>query len=113
MTNNVEDFQSFNKEQLEKAATSASSFAKSVQTIACETTSYSKKAVEDGAAFLEKLRQAKSVETAIQLQSEYAKTSCEAFIAQATKVAELYANLGKAAFKPIEEAITKVQSGKN
>lgn len=112
MTNNVDDFQKFTKEQFGAATTSSSSFVKSLQTIAAETTDYSKKSFENSTAFLEKLRGAKSLENAIQIQSEYAKASYDAFVAQATKIGELYSNLGKDALKPIETVISKVQSGR-
>jgi hypothetical protein len=112
MANNLDNFQRFSKEQLETATSSSSSFVNSLQTIATETTGYSKKSFEDGAAFLEKLRGAKSFESAIQIQSEYAKAAYAAFIEQAKKIGELYFNLSKEAFKPIEAGIAKVQSGK-
>lgn len=112
MANNLDDFQRFSKKQLEAATTSSSCLVKSLQTIATETTDYSKKSFEDNAAFLEKLRGAKSFDSAIQIQSEYAKASYAAFIAQATKIGELYTNLAKEAFKPVEAVIGKVQSGK-
>jgi hypothetical protein len=48
----------------------------------------------------------------IQIQSEYAKAAYAAFIEQAKKIGELYFNLSKEAFKPIEAGIAKVQSGK-
>ena len=66
-------------------------------------------------AFVEKLLGAlgaKSLETVIQIQSEYAKMSYTDFAAQATKMGELYSDLAKACFKPIETAITKVQAFK-
>lgn len=112
MTHNLDDFQNFGKQQLEAATASSSSFVKSLQTIAAETTDYSKKSFENGAAFLEKLRGAKSFDSAIQIQSEYAKATYADFIAQATKIGELYSGLCKEAFRPIETAIAKVQSGK-
>jgi len=112
MANNLNEFQTYGKEQLEAATTSSASFVKSLQTIGTETTDYSKKSFEDGAAFLEKLLGAKSLESAIQIQSEYAKTFYETFIAQSKKIAELYSNLAKEAFKPIETLVAKVQSSK-
>jgi hypothetical protein len=112
MAHNLDAFQKFSKEQLDAATTSSSSFVKSLQTIGAETTDFSKKYFEDGTAFLEKLRSAKSLESVIQIQSEYAKASYEAFTAQAKKIGEIYSNLAKEAFKPIEAGIAKVQSGK-
>jgi len=112
MAYKYDEFQQIGKEQLEAATTTTASLAKSWQTIAAEATEYSKKSLENSSAFLEKLLGAKSFDSAIQIQSEYAKASYAGFIAQATKFGELYSNLAKEAFKPIETAIAKVQGSK-
>jgi phasin family protein len=110
MTNNFEEIQKFGKDQLDTTTAVAASLAKGFQTIAAETTDYSKKTIEDNSAFVEKMIGAKSLDTAIQIQSEYAKSAYEGFVAQATKIGELYSNLAKEAFKPLETAISKVQA---
>lgn len=110
MTNNFEEFQKYGKEQLEAATSVAASLAKGLQTIAAETTDYSKKSLENSSAYVERLLGAKSLDNAIQIQSEYAKTAYEGFVAQATKIGELYTNLAKEAFKPVESAFAKVQA---
>jgi hypothetical protein len=110
MATNFEDFQKFGKDQLEAATAAATSLAKGLQTIAAETTDFSKKSLESGSAYVEKLLGAKSLDSAIQIQSEYAKSTYEGFVAQATKLGELYSNLAKEAYKPVEEAIAKVQA---
>ncbi len=105
-----DDFQKFGKENLEAATTTSSSFVKGWQTIAVELSEYSKKSFENSSAFVEKLLGAKSFESAIQIQSDYAKTFFEGLVGYLTKTGELYSNLAKEAFKPIETAITKVQA---
>ena len=110
MANTLEDFQKFSKAQFNSAASTSSSFVKGLQTIAAETTDYSKKSLENGSVFFEKLLGVKSLEAAIQLQSEYIKTAYADFVAQATKIGELYSSLVKEAFKPIELAMAKAQS---
>lgn len=112
MANEFDDVQSYGKEHFGAAAAATTSFAKTLQTIATETADYSKKALENNSAFMEKLLGAKSYDTAIQIQSEYWKTSYAGFVAQATKIGELYSSLAKEAFKPVETAVTKAQSGK-
>jgi hypothetical protein len=104
--------QGFGKEQLEAATTAAGQLAKDLQAIAVETTDYSKKSLETGSAYVEKLLGVKSFDSAIQIQSEFAKTSYASFIAEATKLSELYANLARDAFKPVETAIAKIQPNK-
>jgi len=110
MPNNFDEFQKLGKEQLEAASTAAASLAKGFQTIAAETTDYSKKSLEANSAYVEKLLGAKSLDDAIQTHSEYAKSAYEGFITQATKIGELYTNLAKEAFKPVESMIAKVQA---
>jgi len=110
MTSNFDEFQKFGKEQLEAVSSVAASLAKGFQTIAAETTDYSKKSIESNSAYMEKLLGAKSLDNAIQIQSEYAKSTYEGFVAQATKISEIYTNLAKEAFKPVESAFAKVQA---
>ena len=112
MASNLDVFQTFNKEQLEAATTSSSSLVKSLETIAVETTDYSKKSLESGSAFLAKLQEAKSFESAIQIQSEYAKAAYAHFVGYLTKIGEVHVNLSKEVLKPIEAVVAKVQSGK-
>ena len=81
-----------------------------MQEIAAETTEYSKKAIAANTAVVEKLLGARKVESAIQIQTEFAKSSYEGFVAQATKIGELYAKLATEAFKPIETAYVKAQA---
>ena len=111
MVNEFDDVQNYGKEQFGAAAAATTSFAKTLHTIATETADYSKKALENNSAFMEKLLGAKSYETAIQIQSEYWKTSYAGFVAQATKIGELYSSLAKEAFKPVETAVSKAYNG--
>ena len=110
MFKNVEDFQKFNKEQLEAFAASAEQVTKSAQQIAAEATDYSKKSFETSSAYVEKLLGVKSFDKALEIHTEFAKSSYEGLVAQATKFGELYSNLAKEAFKPFEGAIAKAQA---
>lgn len=110
MNANFDQFQKFGKEQFEAAVAAASSIAKGVQAIATENTDYAKKSAEAGSAFVEKLLGVKTIEAAIQVQTDFAKASYEGFVAQTAKLGELYQNLAKEAFKPVEGAVAKVQA---
>lgn len=110
MVKNFEDLQQVGKENVEVAMKSAESMSKGAQAIAVEVADYSKKAFEDGSAMLEKLFGVKSLEKAIELQSEYAKTSYEGFVAKATKIGELYAGLAKESYKPFETLMAKAKA---
>jgi hypothetical protein len=94
------------------ATTASNRCAQILQAIVAETTEYSKKSVDDRLTFVEKLLGAKSLDTVIQIQSDYAKTSYEGFVVQTKKMGELYSDLAKAAFKPFDAAINNVQATK-
>ena len=75
----AEEIQQYGKEQFETAVASAGTFQSGVQAIATTVGDYTKKSFEDGNAFVEKLAGVKSLEKAIEAQTEYAKSAHEAF----------------------------------
>jgi hypothetical protein len=97
---------------VEAAASAASSYAGSFQMFADEATDYSKKSLESGSAFIEKLRGAKSLESAIQIQSDYAKSAYAEFLAYLVKMSDLYCNLFKRGTTPIEKVASKIEGVK-
>lgn len=110
MFKNMEELQKYSKDQMESATAAASAVQKGVQQLAAEVTDYSKKSVETSSAFVEKLLGAKSLDSAVQIQTDFAKSSYETFVAQATKFGELYTSLAKEAFKPVEAVVAKAQA---
>jgi hypothetical protein len=109
MVKNLEDLQQASKENVDLALKSMGALSKGTQAIAVEVADYSKKAFEDGTAALEKLFGVKSFEKAIELQTEYAKTAYEGFVAKASKIGELYADLAKETYKPFESLVAKAK----
>src|SRR5712691_1397459 len=112
MLKNVDEMQKVGKDNVEAAMKAFGATSKGFQAIAAEVTNYSKKSFEDGTAAVERLLGAKTLEKAIEIQSEYAKTAYEGFVAQATKLGELYADLAKEAYKPFEGYLAKVTPAK-
>ncbi len=105
---NFEDLQKLGKDNVDVALKQFGAVSKGVQAIASEVADYSRKSFEDGAAVLEKLFGAKSLDKAIEIQTDYAKSAYEGFVAKATKIGELYADLAKEAYKPLENVVGKV-----
>jgi len=52
------------------------------------------------------------LETAMAVQSEYLKSSYEEFVAQSTKIGELYTDMAKEAYKPFEGVLGKMPTMK-
>jgi hypothetical protein len=109
MIKNFEDFQKVGKDNVDVALKSFGALSKGSQAIGAELVDYSKKAFEDGTALVEKLFGVKSLDKAIEVQSEFAKTAYEGFVAKASKIGELYADLAKETYKPYETLVAKAK----
>ncbi len=103
----VEEIQQYGKEHYETAVAAASTFQDGFQTIATAYGEYAKKSFEDTKSFVEKLAGVKSLDKAIEVQTEYVKSAYETFVSESQKIAGLYADLAKQASKPFEGLITK------
>jgi phasin family protein len=103
----VEEIQQYGKEQFETAVASASTLQSGFQAIATAYGDYTKKSFEDTKSFVEKLAGVKSLDKAIEVQTEYAKSAYETFMAESQKIAELYAGLAKQTYKPFEGLVAK------
>ncbi|MBM3577684.1 MAG: phasin family protein [Alphaproteobacteria bacterium] len=104
MVANFDNVQKIGKEQFEAVSAAAAAVTKGWQSIAAETTDYSKKSFEKSRVLAEKLIAVKKLDEALQLQSDFAKSTYEDFLAEATKIGELYTSIAKEVFKPIESA---------
>ncbi|WP_315703270.1 MULTISPECIES: phasin family protein [unclassified Bradyrhizobium] len=98
----VEDFQNYGKEQFETVVSSATSVQNGLHAIATAYGDYTKKSFEDTKSFVEKLSGVKSLDKVLEVQNEYAKSAYETFVADSQKIASLYSDLAKQAFKPLE-----------
>lgn len=112
MFQNFDEIQKLNKDNLDNAMKSFNMLSKNVQAIAVEVADYSKKSFEQSTATLEKLFGAKTLDKAIEIQSDYVKTAYEGFVSQATKMGEMYADLAKEAYKPYEGVLGKLGAAK-
>ncbi len=98
----LEDMQVFGKEGFEAMVASSAAMTKGMQAIAQEVADYSRKSMELGQGAIEKATAARSFERVIEVQQGYAKEAYESFVAQATKLGEMYSAAAKEAYKPYE-----------
>jgi hypothetical protein len=96
------------KEQIDAAAAPSSSIPAGFQAIATAYGDYTKKSFEDTKSFVEKLTGVKSFEKAIEIQTEFAKTAYETFVAESQKIAALYGDLAKQSHNPFASFIAKM-----
>lgn len=102
MMKSFENVGAAGKEAMDNGLKSATAMVKGLQAVAAEATDYSKSTLESGSAALEKLLAAKSLDKAIEVQTDWAKGAWEAHVAQVTRLGDLYADLAKDAMKPFE-----------
>src|SRR5207244_10544757 len=103
----VQDIQSYGKEHLETVVAAATTDQNGIQAIASAYGDYTKKSFEDTKSFVEKLSGVKSLDKAIEVQTEFAKSAYETFVAESQKIAGLYSDLAKQTFKPLEGIAAK------
>lgn len=98
----IEATQKFGKEGMDAAMNCFGVWSRGAQAIAVELADYTKKSTEQSADAWEKLLGASSLEKALEIQTAYLKSSYEGFVAEATKLGELYADFAREAYKPLQ-----------
>jgi phasin family protein len=109
MINGFEDVQKAGREGMNRALESFGALSRGWQTLASETAGYSKQSFEAGAAHVEKLLGAKSIDIAIEAQSEFVRASYEKAVGQAARFGELYLDLVKDVTKPFEDLFPSIK----
>ena len=102
-----DDFQKMGKDNFDAVLRSYAELNKGFQAIGARMTEYSKQAFEDASRAFEELAGAKSFESVIEIQSQYAKRAYDTWVAEASKLGEMYAAVARDAHKPVEKAVTK------
>jgi hypothetical protein len=88
------------KEQIDAVDASTNAFPAGFQAIATAYGDYTKKSFEDTKLFVEKLSGVKSFDQAVQIQTEFAKSAFETFVAESQKIGAMYGDLAKQSYKP-------------
>jgi hypothetical protein len=82
------------------AMTDITSIQKHLTAITTAQTDFAKSSFEANRAYFEKLASVKSPDKFVELTTEYAKSAQDTFVAEATKIGELYKTFAKEAFTP-------------
>lgn len=106
MSKGFEDVTQFGQENVEAMVASSKIVAKAAEDMNAEMMAYSKKAYEDAMAASKELTSAKSVTEFFEKNTTFAKTSFEGFVAQATRMNEMYSVAAKEAFAPFNARFT-------
>jgi phasin family protein len=108
---NLADFQ---KGTFEAMVASAGSLAKGVEKLTSEQTAFAKSTYEDGVAAAKAAATSKSVQEALDIQSDYLRSAFEKNLGQFNKMADFWISTTKEAAEPItarySEFVEMVQS---
>ena len=102
----VNDMNAHSKKNLEAVVASVTAAAKGIEALSAETMTYSKAALESQIAAAKSLSGVKSVQEAFEIQSSFAKSAYEGYMAQMTKASEIMTAAMKESFKPLNERVT-------
>jgi hypothetical protein len=103
----TDESQKMSKDGFDAALRSYGELNKGFQAITAKLTDYSKRAFEDATGAFEQLVGSKSIEQAIEIQSQYAKKAYDTWVAEASKLSEIYVGMARDAYKPVEQAVAK------
>src|SRR5476649_1175814 len=107
-SNQNSEHQQDDKEQIYTQTASANTFPGGFQAIATAYGDYTKKSFEDTKSYVEKLSSVKSLDKAIEVQTEFAKTAYETYVAESQKIGALYGDLAKQSYKPFGGFVAKM-----
>ena len=96
------------KRNLEAVVESVTAATKGAETLSNHAMAYTKKAVESQVEQAKALSGARSVQEIVELQTTYAKTAMETYIAEMNKAAEVLSSVVKESFRPLNERATSL-----
>jgi phasin family protein len=94
------------KKNLEAVVALVTAATKGAETLGAHAMAYSKKSMEDNVAAAKTLASAKSVQEVVELQTTFAKTAFETYMAEMNKMTEIAAASFKDSLSPINERVT-------
>ena len=103
----TEDFQKVSQANYDAVVRAYGEASKSFQAIGQELNDYTKSSFENATRAFEQLAGAKSLERALEIQTNYAKMAYENWTAEVSKISEMYQAAASDAYEPFEKAFNK------
>lgn len=102
----LSEINAYGKKNLEAVVESAAAAQKGAEALSQQAMAYSKKSWEDGVAAAQSFSQARSMQELFELQTNWAKSAAEAYLAEFGKATETMTASVKDSFKPINERVS-------
>ena len=104
----LNEMNTHSKKNLEAVVASATASAKGAEALGAQAMAFSKAVFDTQVTAAKSLAGAKSVQEAVELQTAWAKSAFEGYLAQFGKVSELFTASVKETVKPINERVAAV-----
>jgi len=101
-----DQFISFGKDNAEAVLKSANAAGKGIETINSEVFAYTRKSIEEGVAATKAVLASKTVEEAIQVQSEFGKVAFETYVDQLAKFGDMALAAARHAAEPFQARVS-------
>jgi phasin family protein len=102
----LNDMNAQSKQNLEAVVASVTAATKGAETLGAHAIAYSKKTMQDHAAAARSLGAARSVQEVVELQTAWAKSAMEAYMAELTSASEIVAASVKETMTPLNARVT-------
>ena len=96
------------KLNVEAVVASVTAATKGAESLGSQAMAFAKKSHEDNTAALRNLTSAKSLQEAVELQTTFAKTAMEAYLAEVTRWSDTVSSSVRESMRPINERATAV-----
>jgi phasin family protein len=104
----LNELNAISKRNMEALVASMTAATKGAEQVGSQAMSYSKRSMEDGVAASKALATAKSMQEVVELQTAYAKTALETYLAEMNRMSETVAASVKDSLAPLNERVTAV-----
>lgn len=102
VTKGYDQFMSFGKDNADAMMKAASVAGKAFETFNGEVFAYARKSLEEGMAATKAVMSAKSLDEALQLQSEFGKSAFQGYVDEMTKLGEIAMTVAKDTAMPLQ-----------
>jgi phasin family protein len=104
----MSEMSAFGKQNMEAMIASAAAAQRGMEAISHRAAAFTKQAVEAHMAAAKSLLTSKSVQEFVEKQTEYARTSFDAYVAELNSLSDVVAGVAKEALQPINERMSAV-----
>ena len=106
----------FNKDTVDAVMKSANTATKTFESLSAEILAFQKQSIEDVMAATKATMASRSVQEVMEVNSDFAKSTFDAYVGQMTKIGDLFTSATKETFDPLNARFTaiveKVQSSR-